>query len=97
MRRTLEQFDFARPRLVHGLERRRRVLRRCALAVTALLPLAAVYAAAGGGWLPDLVAVCFAAAGPLLVAWEAWDRSVAGRIEVLRDRHRALTGRDLPV
>ena len=93
---SIEEFDFARPRLVERLERRRMALRRSAVAVTLLLPPAVVFAVAGKGWVADLVAFFLLLSGPLLMVWDAWDRSVDGRIEVLRDGHRALTGQELP-
>jgi len=103
--KSLDDFDFARPRILRKLTRQRALVGLLANEL-GLLFLGAVVVVAGA-WLKGVVTLdaplmlrslgCFLAACLLSPLWclaEILDRRLAEGIERLREEHRALTGRD---
>jgi len=105
--RSLEQFDFARPRLIRALRRRsalvrgiRRGLCRLTGSLFFLWLAAVAHALVSADPAPVVVGTVLLVSGPLLTvaasALERRETALAADIERLRAEHRALTGAEPP-
>ena len=96
MPRSLEQFDFARPRLLGTLTRKKALARLSILGMSGLLPTAIGHAAGAEGWLATLAGLYCLAYGPTFFSWISGEVTADREMRALREEHRALTGQELP-